>query len=170
MKHKSQKIIAIVAADESNGIGKDGDLPWRLPNDLKHFKKLTMGHPIVMGRKTYESLSGPLSGRTNIVLSSNIKDNQKILCCKTPQDAITKAFCSVGGEKTFLIGGGQLYTFLWDFVDEIYLTRVETTVNADIYFPGINKKYWNCDSCVRFERDSKHLFSYRFEKWIRVYS
>lgn len=163
-----QKLIAIVASDENDGIGIHGELPWRLPADLKNFKSITMGHPLIMGRKTFDSLGKPLTGRTNIVISSNICSIQGVKVCATPSAALQEAANSLGGDKAFLIGGGEIYRALWSQVDQVFLTRVETIVNADTFFPGVNLDNWRREECVAYKEDSRHLFSYRFEKWTRI--
>ena len=163
-----QKVIAIVASDENDGIGVKGGLPWRLPADLKNFKAITMGHPLIMGRKTFDSLSKPLPGRTNIVISSKKHPIEGVKVCASPDAALEEAARSIGGEKVFVIGGGEIYSTLWDKINAVFLTRVETIVSADTFFPGINVELWRREECVSYKADSNHEFSYRFEKWLRV--
>jgi len=123
------KLIALVASDLEGAIGKDGRLPWRLPSDLARFRKRTMGGPIIMGSKTFQSIGRPLDGRLNIVLSRN-QDFGGVIMAREPQAAI--AACG-NVEEAFIIGGGQIYNLFQ--LDTIELTEVQTVVSdADTFF------------------------------------
>jgi dihydrofolate reductase len=124
------KLALIVAVARNRVIGKGGKLPWHISEDLKRFKRLTTGHTVLMGRKTFASIGRPLPNRRNVVISS------------TPQPgvetyrSISEALESLKGEeKVFVIGGGQLYAFLLDSADELYLTLVDQGVEGDTFFP-----------------------------------
>jgi len=136
------KISYIVAMDENRGIGIDNRLPWRLSNDLKRFKKLTMGHHIIMGRKTYESIGKALPGRENVVVTRNpsfqVEDCQVTF---SPEEAIELARNS-GEDEAFIIGGSTIFTALMDQVERIYLTIVHTQGRADTFFPPYDPKDW----------------------------
>jgi dihydrofolate reductase len=124
-------ILALIAAVSRNRvIGKDGTLPWHISEDLKRFKRITTGHTVLMGRKTFESLGKPLPNRRNVVLTS------RTLPGVETYRSIPEALDALAGEaKVFVIGGGELFTSLLDRVDEFYLTIVDRTVDGDTYFP-----------------------------------
>lgn len=138
-KEMKNPVISVVAAiqKKDRGIGKDGHLLWRLPEDLKRFKTLTMGHPIVMGSKTFRSIGKPLPGRINIVVTRN-PDFSAEGCeiCGSLQEAI-----ALGGRKDseiFVIGGGEIYAQALPLADNLYLTEVESEVEADTFFPTLD--------------------------------
>ena len=162
-------IALIVAADENNAIGFQNKMLWHLPNDLKFFKNKTWGMPIIMGRKTMESLGKPLPGRHNVVISS-----QKDLILKGAtvvhdlNEAITEAE-TANVNEIMIVGGGEIYKQAIEFADTIYLTRVHATVEeADTYFPVIDSALFELESNVDFYKDEKHLFDYSFQTWKSV--
>ena len=122
---------AVVAMAQNRAIGKDGGMPWHLPDDLKWFKKITMGHPILMGRATYESIGRPLPGRRNIVVSSQLEDDA-VDVIPTP-DALHKL--DGLGDTVFVIGGARLYESLLIDCSEIFLTWIPRDYPADTFFP-----------------------------------
>ena len=123
--------MAIIAAlDHRRAIGKDGKLPWHIPEDLKRFKRLTTGHAVLMGRRTWESLGRPLPGRRNVVLSSSpVPGIESYASIEESLRALASA------ERVFVIGGGSVYAQLIDRADELYLTLVDRNVEADAFFP-----------------------------------
>lgn len=127
-------IIAAMSA-QTRAIGKDNGLLWHIPDDLKHFKKVTSGHPIIMGAKTFESIGFPLPGRTNIVLTLD-KDwaRDGVVLCHSLEEALEKAN-AIDSEEIFIIGGGQIYTLALPFADRLYLTLVDDKKEGDTYFP-----------------------------------
>ena len=136
------KISIIAALDSKHGIGKNGDLLFKIPEDFKRMKDLSMGHPIIMGRKTYESIGKPLPGRTNIVLTHNTNlarshlANLKVVnVVLSLEEAIEVAKKSPGAEEIFIFGGGEIFKQVMDKVDKLYLTLVEGDFNADTFFP-----------------------------------
>jgi dihydrofolate reductase len=140
------RLILIAAHDENLVIGLDGKLPWHLPEDLKHFKKITMGCPILMGRGVYEEIGKkPLPGRRNVVLSSSEWDN--VECYKSVNEALEAL---QNEEKVFLIGGGQIYEQLINKCDYMYITEVNGAHNGDVFFPeyrnDIGKKWQEVSS------------------------
>lgn len=162
-------IALIVAADENNAIGFQNKMLWHLPNDLKFFKNKTWGMPIIMGRKTMESLGKPLPGRHNVVISS-----QKDLVLKGVtvvhdlNEAITEAK-TANVNEIMIVGGGEIYKQAIEFADTIYLTRVHASVEeADTYFPVIDSALFELESNVDFYKDEKHLFDYSFQTWKSV--
>ena len=128
-------ISHIVNVSENGVIGKDNDLLWRLPQDLKRFKEITMGHPMIMGRKTYESIGRPLPGRTSIVVTHN-KDLKidGVIVVHTLEEALEKAK-EIEKDEIFIIGGGQLFKESFNLIDKIYLTLVHTTAEGTVYYP-----------------------------------
>ena len=151
----------IVAVDEQNAIGKNQQLLVYLPNDLKHFKQITSGHTVVMGRKTFESLpNGALPNRKNIVLSANPAFAAKgITVCRNLDEALT--LC--GGETLFIIGGGTVYNEALPYADTLYLTRIHHTfADADTFFPEINPDEWLEVSREEHPADERHPYPYTF--------
>lgn len=139
--------IALVVAVAENGIiGRDGDLPWRLSNDLKLFRRLTMGKPVIMGRKTYESIGRPLDGRTNIIVTKRADFNDdRILVAQTPAEAVKlakAAALSSGTDEIMVIGGAEIYSALMDSAHRIYLTRVHAEPEGDTRFPELPPDEW----------------------------
>lgn len=129
-------VLSIIAAmDEKRGIGKDNTIPWHLPQDLERFKKITMGHPIIMGRKTHQSIGRALPGRRNIIIT---RDEQYLatgcVVCHTLETAIEMAKTEEQ-EEIFIIGGAQIYAQAIDSADTLYLTLVKGTYGADAFFP-----------------------------------
>lgn len=135
-------ISIIVAMDEKGGIGKNMQLPWHLPSDLKRFKNLTMGHYLVMGRKTYETIRKPLLGRV-IVIVTHQKEYSPHDCIvvNSLESAITLAKGNHENEL-FIIGGGKIFTQAINLVDKIYLTNVHADIDADVFFPKVDFSQW----------------------------
>lgn len=140
-------ISAIAAMSRNFVIGKDNKLLWHIPEDFKHFKTTTMGKPVIMGRKTYESLGKPLPGRTNIVITG--KPNQvtgDIVIVTTVDEAISKAkqiAAETNVNEIFIIGGGQIYEAAMPQTDRIYLTVINQDYEGDTFFPKINPLEWS---------------------------
>ena len=161
-------VSIIVAASENNAIGLNNQLLWRLPNDLKFFKQTTWAMPVIMGRKTFESLAGkPLNGRLNIVITRqrdwNAAGVQKA-------GSLEEAFSIAAAnhyKESFVIGGGELYASALPQANNIYLTRVEATMDGDTFFPVIDTNDWEMVMDEAHAVDEKHAFPYRFQKWIK---
>jgi len=132
------KISIIVCIAENRGIGKNNQLLFEIPDDLKHFKKITMGHPIIMGYNTYKSIGRPLPGRLNIVLSPRIIGIEGCIVCQNIQSAIQKAG-EADKEEIFFIGGGMVYKQAIEFADRLYLTVVDAQPEADTFFPDYSE-------------------------------
>lgn len=156
----------IVAVDKNNGIGKDNDLLWHLPDDMAFFRKTTMGHPVITGRKNYISIPAkyrPLSGRTNIVMTRNKDFNEDgIYVCHSLQDAMETAR-KFDDEEIFIIGGGQIYKEAMDagFCHRLYVTEVDVALDADTFFPEIGSE-WVEESRVHHPADEKHTYAFDF--------
>ena len=135
-------INLIAAIGKNNELGKNNDLIWRLKGDMKFFRETTMGHPIVMGRKTFESLPKVLPGRKNIVISSNDILNEEIEKYKSIKEFLLKY--KEFNEDVFIIGGASIYNQFIDFANKLYLTEIEEVdKDADVYFPIFNKEEWD---------------------------
>jgi dihydrofolate reductase len=155
----------IVAASSNNVIGKDNKLPWHLPEDLKYFKNTTWAMPVVMGRKTYQSIGKPLSGRINIVITRN-KD-LKIDGVEAVQ-SLNEAMEIAGKHKVkevFIIGGAEIFNTSLPLVSRIYLTRIHSEIDGDVFFPVFNKENWLLVKNKDCEPDEKNIFSYSFQVW-----
>jgi dihydrofolate reductase len=152
--------------DSNRVIGKNNSLPWHLPADLAYFKQTTMGKPIIMGRKTFDSIGKALPGRKNIVLTRD--SNFEAPDCEIATD-IDQAMSKVDGSlEVMLIGGASLYEQTIHSADIIYLTLIHHEFNGDTWFPEINPINWKLESRDDFERDEKNQFAYSFLKYLRV--
>lgn len=161
-------ISFVVAASKNNGIGKDGKMPWHLPNDLKHFKNITWGLPVLMGRKTFDSIGKALAGRKNIVLTNKTDwEAEGVIAVKSIKDAMFIAR-EADALELMVIGGGEIFKTLIDKANRIYMTRVDGEPEADTFFPSINPKEWHLISQKNHEADSKNAFNYSFEVWERL--
>jgi dihydrofolate reductase len=156
-------ISLIVAMDEKRGIGMEGKLPWHLPADLRHFKSLTMGHHIIMGRKTYETISRPLPGRTMVVVTRNpAYQAEGCLIAQSLESAIEKARES-GEDEVFIIGGSQIFAEALELADRIYLTLVHTITEADVFFPAMEPDHWVEIEAEDHKADNKNQYSLTFK-------
>lgn len=156
-------ISTIVAVAKNNVIGKDNDIPWYLPADLKYFKKITTGHHIVMGRKCYESIGRPLPKRTNVIVTRNpFFIATGCLVTHNVAEAVQLAEDN-GEEEVFIIGGGQIYEIALPHVDRIYLTEVDLEVEGDIFFPAIDKERWTLVKETKHQADEKNEYDYTFK-------
>jgi dihydrofolate reductase len=156
----------VVAMGQNNEIGADNQLLWHLPKDLKHFKEITTGHPIIMGRKTYESIGKALPNRTNIVVSRK-KDwfEEGILIVGSVKEALK--FAKKIDEEVFIIGGGKIYEQTIDLVDRLAVTQVDATLTADVFFPKIDGKIWQKTEESCHEKDEKNGYSFCFQTFER---
>ena len=160
-------VSTIVATAKNNVIGKDGQIPWYLPADLKYFKKTTLNHHIIMGRGTLESIGRPLPKRTNVVLTRNpfyVASN--VIITNTIEDALSIAHDN-GETEAFIIGGGTIYEQTQAYWDRIYLTEVDLEVEGDTVFPAINAEEWNLLSSEAKQPDEKNEFAYTFKVFER---
>ena len=156
-------ISTIVATAKNNVIGKDNDIPWYLPADLKYFKKTTLNHHIIMGRNCFESIGRPLPNRTNIVVTRN-PFFVATGCVVAHSIAEALEIAKNNGEnEAFIIGGGIIYEQSIDFWDKIYLTEVDLEVAGDVFFPKINLSEWEEISCEAHLKDEKNTMDYIFK-------
>lgn len=160
-------VTIVVAMGENRGIGSNNQMLWHLPKDLKHFKDITSGHPVVMGRKTFESIGKPLPNRTNIVISrKNDWFEEGVLIVGSIKEAIK--FAKKIDEDIFIIGGGNIYTQTMDIADRIELTTVKADIEADTFFPEIDKKGWRKVQETCHEKDEKNPYDFCFETYERI--
>ncbi len=161
------KLSLVAALDRNRGIGRDNQLPWHLPDDLKHFKALTLGKPVLMGRRTAESLGRALSGRTNLVLtrrgSAPFAGMQAVA---TLDDALAIAG-GEGAREVCVIGGGEIYRLVIDRASDLYLTWVDTEVAADTHFPDVDAAVWSEGDSQPHAADDRHAFPFRFVHYTR---
>ena len=156
-------LIAVVATDAQGGIGKDNQLLWHLPNDLKHFKTITSGFPILMGRKTFESIGRVLPNRLNLILSrQNISIDGA-----TVVSSLEHAIQVAQSEQIFVIGGGEIYQALLPYCSAIECTKVHATFQADTFFPVISVDDWLLTSSEDHKKDERHAFDFSFERYER---
>lgn len=149
----------VVAVAQNGVIGRNNMLPWRLPADLAYFKRVTMGHPIVMGRRTYESIGRPLPGRDNIVVTHN-RDFAAPGCIVAHSlDEAWKA--ANGAEEVSVIGGTALFRDTLPIADRIHLTEVQARVDGDTFFPAFNRDEWRETEVARHPADARHQYPFR---------
>lgn len=148
-------IAAIVAASLNRVIGKDNQLPWHIPEDLKYFRSVTLGKPIIMGRNTFDSIGRPLPGRTNIVVTTNTDwQHEGVLVAHDLSGAIAlgkEAAVAVGASEVMLIGGARLYEQCLAFCDRLYYTEVAVEIEGDAFFPALEPSAWQEVACESLE-------------------
>ena len=161
-------LISIIVAVAKNGvIGKDNQLLWRLPDDLKRFKQLTLGHPMIMGRKTFESIGKPLPGRTSIVIT-NQKDFsvEGILVAHSLDEALNIAR-GLEEKEAFIIGGGEIYKQALPLTDHLYVTEVDLVIDGDTFFEITNPAAWEETERITHEPDERHALKFEFVNYIK---
>ncbi|MBL4699075.1 MAG: dihydrofolate reductase [Phycisphaerales bacterium] len=173
--HATHKIAMIVACSENGVIGSDGDLPWHLPADLRHFMRSTKGCSVIMGRKTFESLDKPLPNRLNIVLSRSMSDNgggrdDGVRFASCIEDAIEIAQASDMEMPIWIAGGGHVYKEAMSqpgLVDLIVRTRVHAQIEGDTVFPELDPQIWKLSHSELVPTDDRHVFAMTLEWWVR---
>ena len=156
-------ISLIVAMDEKRGIGKDDKLPWHLSSDLRRFRELTMGHHMIVGRKTFESIGKPLPGRQTIVVTRNPTFKPDgCLVTNSVQSAVALAQ-ERGEPEVFVIGGAEIYAQVLDVADRIYLTQVHAEVDADTFFPELKHDRWTETQSTFQAADERNQYSSSFK-------
>ena len=154
------QLSIIVAMDRNRVIGRGGALPWHISSDLKNFKKITMGKPILMGRKTHDSIGKPLPGRENIILTNNKKYSAEGCTVKNTLDEVY-SYCEEQLELV-VMGGAILYSQTLDKADKLYITEVNASVNGDTFFPEYKSSQWREISRESFNADENNEFDYSF--------
>lgn len=173
------RLSLIVAASENNVIGRHGDLPWRLSADLRRFKRLTMGHCLIMGRKTYESIGRPLPGRVTIALTRGAASSEAggwglgarkdLLVASSLDEAVSLVSSTdMSHDEAFVTGGGEVYRLALPRTDRLHLTRVHATVEGDATFPEVDWSDWRIIKSEPHAADEKNEHDYTFEVWERV--
>ena len=161
-------ISLVVAASENNVIGKNNQLLWHLPKDMKYFKNVTWGMPVVMGRKTFGSIgSKPLPGRKNIVITRQPGWNAEGVSVVNSVDAAASLAAEMNYKEIFIIGGGEIYLIAFERAKKIYMTRVRVDLEGDTYFPVIEKNDWTLVSKTDNPADEKHAYAFSFQLWER---
>ena len=164
--NKSNLITIIVAASENNVIGKDNKLIWHLSDDLKHFKELTKGHHVIMGRKTFESMPKALPNRTNVVITNNSNyTSENIVVAQSLEEAIK---ISQSDPQPFIIGGGEIYRMAINIADRIELTRVHANFEGDTFFPEIDMSKWKEVKIDKRKKDKKNDYDFTFIRYDKI--
>ena len=162
------RISLLVAVSENGVIGHEGELPWRLPDELKLLKQLTMGHTLLMGRKTYESISRPLPGRTSIVVSRNpdFAPHPEVITVASVREGFERARAS-GESELFVFGGEAIYAEALPQVERLHLTRVHAEVSGDARFPELEPSDWILRDEVPHAADDRHAHAFTFQTFDR---
>ena len=155
-------ISLLVAMDERRGIGKDGKLPWHLSSDLKRFRELTMGHHIIVGRKTFESIGKPLPGRRTIVVTRNADLRPEGCQVAASVEAAIETARINAENEAFVIGGADVYAQALEIADRVYLTEVHAEVDADTFFPEFDRSAWTEKECLYQPADEKNQHACTF--------
>jgi dihydrofolate reductase len=163
------RISILVAVAENGIIGRRGQLPWRLSDDLRRFKQLTTGHAIIMGRRTWESIGRALPGRRTVVVSRSLDFRPNVAGVETATglDQALEIAEAAGDEEAFVVGGAELYRESLSRADRLYLTRVCAAVDGDTSFPNIEWKNWQLAESEDHDANEKNEYAYRFETYDR---
>lgn len=160
------RISLIVASSANHVIGVRGELPWHLPNDFKYFKETTLGKPIVMGRRTWDSIGRALPGRLNIVMTRQADfAADGAICARSPEQAMEHAG---EADELMIIGGGEIYSRFMPLATRIYLTRVNTELDGDTFFEPLDTSSWSLRSSEAHIADERHAFDYEFRVYDRL--
>jgi dihydrofolate reductase len=159
-------ISFIVAMDENRVIGKDNQLPWHLPEDLKFFKRVTMGHPIGMGRKTHESIGRILPGRENIIITRQ-PDYQSEGCTVIHSVGDLVEYARKQNEEIFIIGGAEIFKETFEYADRLYITHIHDKFPGDTFFPEFDWSDWDLTSSEQGIKDEKNPYDYEFKIYDR---
>nr|WP_305120721.1 type 3 dihydrofolate reductase [Aeromonas sp. JL9] len=157
----------IAALAKKQVIGKNNLMPWHMPADLAHFKRVTLGKPVLMGRKTFESIGRPLPGRRNLVISRNPDYQAEGIEVVGSVEAALALLAGSSVEELMVIGGGHLYAEMLPSADCLYLTRIDLVVEGDTRFPAFDDGQWQRVDCESHPADEKNPHPYSFETWLR---
>ena len=161
-------VSLLLAASENNVIGHNNQLPWHLPNDLKYFKNLTWGLPILMGRKTFDSIGKPLPGRQSIVITRNPHwQHDGVDVVHSLEEAIQRAE-ALGANEVFIIGGAEIFNSALPTAKRIYLTRIHHRFDGDVFFPEIDSAEWQLASSRFLAADEKNAYDHTYQVWERT--
>ncbi|SEM16431.1 dihydrofolate reductase [bacterium A37T11] len=160
------KLAIIVAAAENNAIGKNNELLWKLPDDLKFFKRMTTGHTVIMGRKTFESVGLPLPNRRNIIITRQpdfrASDTEVVNSLNQALD-----LCKDDDKEVFVVGGAEIYREALPLMDKLYITRVHASFDGDTYFPQIDLNEWRLTDEIIHPADERHCYAFSFLTYLR---
>lgn len=162
------KVTAIAAMSKNRVIGSNNGIPWYLQEDFRFFKRTTLNHPIIMGRKTFESIGKPLPKRTNMVVTKNPFYISSGIVILHSLEAALEMANNHGEEEVFIIGGGTIYQQSLPFLDSIYLTEVQTELAGDTFFPELNFNNWKVSEILSHKKDSKNDFDFIIKKYERI--
>ena len=163
------RIALIWAMDRGGVIGRDGGLPWHLPADMAYFRRTTSGHPVIMGRRTFESLRAPLPRRTNIVVSRRPEyEMPGVRAAGSLDAALALAALAEGSDTAFVIGGAELYAAALPRADELHVTRIHADVSGDVAFPSIDWSNFRCVSATPHTVDERNTLAFTIERWERA--
>jgi dihydrofolate reductase len=157
-------ISLIVAKAKNNVIGKDNQLIWHLPADLKFFKNKTMGHTVIMGRKTYDSMGKPLPGRMNVVITRQKNFHPEGVHI---EPSLENALMDLKVEEVFIVGGGEIFKHAMPIADKMYVTEIDESFDGDVYFPEINLDEWELTEAIPFPKDEKNKYNLSFNTYLR---
>lgn len=155
----------VVAMTSNHVIGQNGDMPWHLPADLVHFKELTSGHAIIMGRRTWESIGKPLPNRLNIVVT---RQEDYVAEDVTVVHSLEDGIVAAGTQRIFLVGGGEMYKEALPIASKMHITRIDALIDGDTKFPEIDELIWQCKNMVNRSADEKNPYDLVFETWERA--
>jgi len=160
-------VSSIVAVSKNRVIGKNNGMPWHLPKDMRYFKRTTINHHVIMGRKNFEAMGNPLPKRTNIIVTRDpFYVSSSCLVAHSIEEALTIAFDN-GEEEVFIIGGGEIYKQSMDFWDRLYITEIDEDVEGDIYFTDPDYSKWELTSNVEHKKDDDNPFDFAFKVYDR---
>lgn len=162
-------ISFLVAMDEHRVIGSNNQIPWHIPEDLKYFKRVTMGHPVVMGRKTHESIGKALPGRQNIVITRQ-QNYQSDGCLVFHSVQEFLEFCRGRNDEIFVIGGEEIFKEMFAYADRLYITQILALFSGDRFFPKFDESGWMLVSSVKGNPDGKNAYDYDFKIYERISS
>lgn len=160
-------VSVIVAVSENGVIGKENQLPWRLPADLLYFKQRTWGLPVLMGRKTFESMGKPLPGRTSIVITRQEGlelEGARVVSSWTAALAAAEALAV---KQVFVIGGAEIFSLALPLANQLYITRIHQEFEGDVFFPPVDESLWKLESSIQGTQNEKNLWAHDFEIWVR---
>lgn len=171
MSQQQPQIGMIVACAENGVIGREGGLPWHLPDDLRHFMRTTLGCPVIMGRKTFASLNGPLPRRVNIVVSRTMKHPEEgVVVVGSLNEGLSHAKSLVEGTDSpiWIAGGGEIYRQGMQRANLIVRTLVHETIEGDVVFPELDQSHWELRESQFHNQDDRHPYSFSIEWWDRT--
>jgi dihydrofolate reductase len=162
------RVSAIAAMSRNRVIGKDNQIPWHLPADMRFFQQTTLGHHVIMGRKNYVSMGKPLPRRTNIIITRNpYFISSGCIIVHSLEEALAIAHAA-NEEEAFVIGGGEIYRLAMDYLDRIYLTTIDLTIDGDVFFPEFSPRDWYLTGEEHFAPDQKNAYAFIIQVFDRI--